>query len=298
MRMMVLLLLSWLFVVPVAAQTTPPTDPDHAKIVDALVPEIEGVHKYVGQVNTEVKKALTKLEALTTQLNTLAAQQTTLAAQVGTVKTQVTTVNTAVTALAGQVTTLDGKVGALDTKVTGLEGDMLALPVEIAAEGVGSQMISAVYYVYSHASSNSQRWKRSWHMPIVAGVTARPETFAPSGQAPHGSSSFGTTFPAGYIDTFSFSAGGGPTPNDDCDITITVRDDGEDTALSGTITDYDEDTNVSYSDPDSIDIDAGSLMNLYVQFSDACHYGKYNESPDYLAVSMNFTAAAVVGATD
>lgn len=63
--------------------------------------------------------------------------------------------------------------------------------------------------------------------------------------------------------------------------------------LSGTITDYDADTNVFYSDSDNIDIDAGSIMSLYVSFSHGCVVrGSHKDDwPGSLTVTMNFTPA-------
>ena len=316
MRIVALLLFSWVFVVPVAAQD-PPTDPDHAKIVDALVPEIEGVHNYVGQVNTEVKKALTQLEALTTQLSTLVDQQTALADQVGTVKTQVTTVNTAVTALAGQVTTLDGKVGAvstavtalagqvtaldgkvvaLDTKVAGLEGDVLTLPTEIAAEGIESQLLTTMFYLEFDSDP--------LYFAFIPGSMEVYNMYSHSvygNKPPYGmSSSFGTAFPAGTIDTFSFAIGGRMPRTGKgysvktCDITITLRDDGKDTVLSGTVTAYDYYTSVPYLDPDTIDIEADSIINLSLASNGCGNYYSTVQAPRYVAVSMRFTPAAAV----
>ena len=285
MRIMsLLLLIAGLVGSPVAAQTTPPSDPDHTKIVDAIVPKIEGVDAYVGQVNAEVKKALTKLEALTTQLRTLADQ--------------VTAVSTAVTALAGQVTTLDGKVVALDTKVTGLESDVLALPIEIAAEGVGSQLLTMQFFLHT------EQIGKTTYVPILSGWSKDSRNIWSSGTmhgtTPYGSSAFGTAFPAGTLDTFSFALAGGGAYKGTCDVTATVRDDGADTILSGTVVDYDYEADVvNYADPDTIEIAAGSIMNLALSFSGCTkspggsQWHRY-DFPQYISVSVNFTPAAAV----
>lgn len=283
MRILYSLLLSILMVSPVAAQTGDPPPPDHAEIVE----QVRGVNDYVGQVNGEVKKALTQLEALTTQLSTLAGQQTLLMQEVTTLKSQVTAVSTAVSAVDGKATTLDGKVAALDTKVTGLEGDMLALPIEIAAEGVGSQMLTMRLKVQG-ASGTKQQY-----------AAFLPGDFSKSIEGPQGynnfTDAFGIPFPAGRLDMFSFTTVG-RAARATCDVTLTVQDDGVATALSGTITDHDGNERDVYMDPDAVDIEAGSVINLSIEYSGGC--GGSSSSPDHLFISMNFTPAAVAETTD
>ena len=332
MWMMVLLLLSWFFVVPVAAQE-PPTDPDHAKIVDAIVPEVEGVHKYVGQVNAEVKKALTKLETLTTQLSTLATQVGTLNTTVAAIKTSVATLTTevaavksAVATVEADVATVDGKIVALDTKVSGIETDILDLPIEIAAEARGPQLLtmSVDYVRHGRHHVGSPRAAtfvpdqfaydgyRDLHLQLLltsGGVDALAEfttatvggisefygaSYRPPNNHPFRADAVHVPFPAGTIDEFSFMVLGKDMTSANapkaCDMTIAVWVDGVATNLSQSITDYDYDVDAGhlYTDPDAVDINTGSTISIGITSTDDC---SSSAEPEDLFLSMNFTPA-------
>ncbi len=241
------------------------------------------------------------------RLDDVDVELTTVATQVAAIATALSDLDSTVSTLATDVTALSTKVDALDTKVTGLEGDVLALPVDIAAEGVGSQLLTMSLEVILFG--NNKKFPKNHYAAFLPGnfsngYHAGRHPLDPYGGPQRKNADFGIPFPAGTISAFSFMLFGDQSDKKTCDVTLTIRDDGVATLLSGTITDYDGGiaSKDVYADPDVIEIAAGSIINMGIAYSEGCGVSgasnQFEDTPDRIFISLHFTPAAVVATVD